>query len=157
MDTIFDTKIINDWVKTELVESVFIPTPNGKGVAEKIPVKVQVYRDSSGEIFFDNETLDKLEGVKALHILKRMKDKHNFNREQMLTIEHYLEDSQLLAEAIKNSQWDDVQLVIDYLNADIPYELALTDPAKFKYLRERVTDFVIKGYNLKNYNSAKIT
>jgi DNA-binding transcriptional regulator YiaG len=59
----------NNWIKIETEEEVIIPTSDGKGIAEKIKVKVPAYRDpKTDEIYLDGEALRMLDDVKARHL-----------------------------------------------------------------------------------------
>jgi DNA-binding transcriptional regulator YiaG len=59
----------NNWIKIETEEEVIIPTSDGKGIAEKIKVKVPAYRDpKTDEIYLDGEALRMLDDVKTRHL-----------------------------------------------------------------------------------------
>jgi hypothetical protein len=56
----------NNWIKIETEEEVIIPISDGKGIAEKIKVKVPAYRDpKTDKIYLDGEALRMLDDVKA--------------------------------------------------------------------------------------------
>lgn len=55
--------------RVEIEEPVHIPTLDGTGIAETIPVKVMAWRDrKDGEIYFDTEAAAVLDKVKARHM-----------------------------------------------------------------------------------------
>ena len=56
----------NRWIAIETESPVYIPTADGKSVAETIMVKVPGWKDpESGEIYLDGEALEMLDKVKA--------------------------------------------------------------------------------------------
>jgi hypothetical protein len=58
-------------------------------------------------------------------------------REQELTSREMLERPELLGIRLKEKHWADVAALVRYARHDVPAELAMTDPALYKTLRDR--------------------
>jgi hypothetical protein len=46
---------------------------------------------------------------------------------------------------LKQRRWAEVAALVRYARRDVPVELAATDPALFRTLREQVTRFFLRG------------
>jgi len=57
-----------NWKRIQTETSVYIPTADGKNIAETIMVTVDAWQDADGEIFFDMEALNQLDDIKARHM-----------------------------------------------------------------------------------------
>ncbi|NJK91829.1 MAG: type II toxin-antitoxin system MqsA family antitoxin [Blastochloris sp.] len=58
-----------NWEKIEIAAPVYIPTLDGKAIAETVEVKVEAYRNpADGEIYLDGHALKKLEDAKARYM-----------------------------------------------------------------------------------------
>ena len=66
-------------------------------------------------------------------------------REEDLTAREMLEKPELLARRLKERRWAEVAALVRYVQHDVPPALALTDPARFRTLREGVTHFHLRG------------
>jgi hypothetical protein len=66
-------------------------------------------------------------------------------REQDLTARAMLEKPELLARCLKEKRWAEVAALVRYVEHDVPPELAQTDPALYRTLREGVTQFHLRG------------
>ena len=66
-------------------------------------------------------------------------------REEELTAREMLEKPELLARRLKERRWADVAALVRYARHDVPPELAMTDPALYRSLREGVTRFYLRG------------
>ena len=61
-------KPFENWERVEVEELVAIPTLDGEGIAERVPVKVRAWRNpKDNEIYLDGEALAELDRVKARH------------------------------------------------------------------------------------------
>jgi len=47
-----------------------------------------------------------------------------------------------------NRQFEEARAVIDYIRADVPDALAMTDPQLYRRLRTRVTELKMAGFGL---------
>ncbi len=60
---------VEGWVRTTSREPVYIPTADGKGIAETLWVDVPAWQDpKSGQVFLDGVGSERLEAVKARHL-----------------------------------------------------------------------------------------
>ena len=66
-------------------------------------------------------------------------------REQELTAREMLERPELLGIRLKENRWADVAALVRYARHDVPAELAMTDPALYKTLRDQITRFYLRG------------
>ncbi len=66
-------------------------------------------------------------------------------REEELMARHLLEDPELLGVYLKEKRWEEVVSLVRYARNDVPRELAITDPALYRALREGVTRFFLRG------------
>lgn len=66
-------------------------------------------------------------------------------REEELTAREMLEHPELLGIRLKEKRWADVAALVRYVKKDVPHELAVTDPALYKTLREQITRFFLRG------------
>jgi hypothetical protein len=51
----------------------------------------------------------------------------------------------LFARALKEKRWSDVAAVITYVERDVSSDLAMTDPALYRMLRQQITEFHLRG------------
>lgn len=66
-------------------------------------------------------------------------------REEELTARHLLEHQELIDVYLKEKRWAELAAVVRYAQRDVPRELAVTDPALFRTLREQITRFFLRG------------
>lgn len=66
-------------------------------------------------------------------------------REEELTAREMIEKPELLARRLKERRWADVAALVRYASRDVPPELAMTDPALYRALREGITQFHLRG------------
>ncbi len=66
-------------------------------------------------------------------------------REEELTARHLLEHPDLLGVYLKEKRWAEVAALVRFAHRDVPSELAATDPALYRTLREGVTRFFLRG------------
>jgi len=66
-------------------------------------------------------------------------------REESLTAREMLLKPELLGVRLKERRWADVAALVRYAQQDVPPELAATDPALYRTLREGVTRFYLRG------------
>lgn len=67
------------------------------------------------------------------------------NRQQEITAQHLLTQPYGVAKALKERRWADAALAVEFASAEIPNDLAITDPALYRSLREAVTTFHLRG------------
>jgi hypothetical protein len=66
-------------------------------------------------------------------------------REEELVARHLLANPELIDVYLKEKRWAEVAAVVRYARRDVPPELAATDPALFRTLREQITRFFLRG------------
>lgn len=66
-------------------------------------------------------------------------------REEELTAREMLEHPELLGIRLKEKRWADVAALVRYAKRDVPTDLAVTDPALYKTLRDQITRFFLRG------------
>ena len=50
-----------------------------------------------------------------------------------------------VARALKERRWADVGAAVEFAETDLPKDLAITDPALYRTLREAITRFYLRG------------
>lgn len=58
----------------------------------------------------------------------------------------YLTDDLALARAIKECRWADLAAAAELAHCGVDHDLALTDPALYKALRDSITKYHLRGY-----------
>lgn len=66
-------------------------------------------------------------------------------RQQELIAREMLEHPELLGIRLTERRWGDVAALVRYLKDDVPEDLAMTDPALYKTLRDQVTLLRLRG------------
>jgi hypothetical protein len=66
-------------------------------------------------------------------------------REAELFARECLAKPELFAIALKERRWSDVLCVLDFVHADVKSDLAMTDPALYRTLRQQITNFHLRG------------
>lgn len=66
-------------------------------------------------------------------------------REEELVARHLLAHPEDVDVYLKQRRWAEVAALVRYARRDVPVELAATDPALFRTLREQVTRFFLRG------------
>jgi hypothetical protein len=66
-------------------------------------------------------------------------------REQELVAREMLDRPELLGVRLKEKRWADVAALVRYVQQDVPKNLAMTDPALYKTLRDQITRFHLRG------------
>lgn len=77
-------------------------------------------------------------------------------REEELTARHLLEHPDLLGVYLKDKRWAEVAALVRYAKRDVPTELAATDPALYRTLREGVTRFFLRGGGILNVEKLEV-
>lgn len=62
---------------------------------------------------------------------------------------------QLFTQALKEKRWGDVAAVLEFVESDVPIDLAMTDPALYRMLRQQITDFNLRGANAWNLDKIR--
>jgi len=65
-----------------------------------------------------------------------------------------LRNPHMLLTLLKERRWAEIVPLAEYLEHDVPKELAQTDPALYRTLRAAVTDFNVRGFG--QLNAAKL-
>jgi len=71
-------------------------------------------------------------------------------REEELIARDMLERPELLGIRLKEKRWADVAALVRYVRHDVPDDLAMTDPALYKTLRDQITRFHLRGGGVLN-------
>ncbi len=66
-------------------------------------------------------------------------------REQELIAREMLARPELLGIRLKERRWADVAALVRYVRRGVPDDLAMTDPALYKTLRDQITLFHLRG------------
>lgn len=66
-------------------------------------------------------------------------------REEELVVHALLADPALVNRYWKEKRWVELAALVRYARRDVPVELAQTDPALYRRLREQVTRFFLLG------------
>ncbi len=66
-------------------------------------------------------------------------------REEELVARHLLAHPEEVDVYLKQRRWAEVAALVRYARRDVPIELAATDPALFRTLREQITRFFLRG------------
>jgi hypothetical protein len=66
-------------------------------------------------------------------------------REQELIAREMLAQPELLGIRLKERRWEDVAALVRYVKRGVPTDLAMTDPALYKTLRDQITVFHLRG------------
>lgn len=66
-------------------------------------------------------------------------------RHQEITAQHLLTQPLGVAKALKERRWADVAFAVEFATTDVPTDLAITDPALYRLLRDAITTFHLRG------------
>lgn len=66
-------------------------------------------------------------------------------RDQEITAQRLLTTPYGVATALKERRWEDVAAAVEFAANDVPKDLAITDPALYRTLREAITTFHLRG------------
>jgi hypothetical protein len=66
-------------------------------------------------------------------------------RNQEITAQHLLTQPYGVAKALKERHWADVAIAVEFAETEIPRDLAITDPALYRTLRDAITRFYLRG------------
>lgn len=58
----------------------------------------------------------------------------------------YLRDDLALARALRERRWTDVLAAAEIASGEVDHDLALTDPALYRTLRDAITKYHLRGY-----------
>jgi hypothetical protein len=68
-------------------------------------------------------------------------------REEELMVRSLLADPELVGIFFKEKRWAELAALVRFARRDAPVELAQTDPALYRQLREQITRFFLRGGN----------
>jgi len=68
-------------------------------------------------------------------------------REEELVARELLEHPEMVGLYFKEQRWAELAAVVRFARRDVPVELAQTDPALYRRLREQITRFFLQGGN----------
>ncbi len=77
-------------------------------------------------------------------------------REEELTARALLSDPTQVDVCLKQKRWAELAALVRYARRDVPVQLAQTDPALYRQLREQITRFFLRGgdvFSLKRLDS----
>jgi hypothetical protein len=66
-------------------------------------------------------------------------------REEELTARALLADPELVNIYFHQKRWAELAALVRYARRDVPIQLAQTDPALYRQLREQITNFFLRG------------
>lgn len=67
------------------------------------------------------------------------------SREEELVVRELLEHPSLVGIYFKEQRWAELAALVRFARRDVPVELAQTDPALYRRLREQITRFFLLG------------
>ena len=71
--------------------------------------------------------------------------KSSLSRNDELIARQILAHPEQLGIALKEKRWADVAAVVTFAQQDAPQDLAMTDPALYRTLRQQITTFYLRG------------
>jgi hypothetical protein len=66
-------------------------------------------------------------------------------REEELVARSLLADPEQVGICLREKRWAELAALVRYARRDVPVELAQTDPALYRQLREQITRFYLRG------------
>lgn len=66
-------------------------------------------------------------------------------REEELVARALLADPEQVGVCLREKRWAELAALVRYVRRDVPVELAQTDPALYRQLREQITRFYLRG------------
>jgi hypothetical protein len=66
-------------------------------------------------------------------------------REEELTARALLADQQQIDICLHEKRWAELAALVRFARRDVPVQLAQTDPALYRQLREQITRFFLRG------------
>ncbi len=66
-------------------------------------------------------------------------------REEELVARLLLERQELIDEYFRDKRWKELLALVRYARRDVPTDLAATDPALYRTLRDQITRFFLRG------------
>lgn len=66
-------------------------------------------------------------------------------REEELTARALLADQEQIDICLREKRWEELAALVRFARRDAPVELAQTDPALYRQLREQITRFFLRG------------
>ncbi len=69
-------------------------------------------------------------------------------REEELTARALLADPDAVNACFHQKRWAELAALVRFARRDVPVELAQTDPALYRQLREQITRFFLRGGNV---------
>lgn len=66
-------------------------------------------------------------------------------RSQELTAQRVLTRPDGVARAMHERRWADLAVAVEFAQKDVPVDLAVTDPALYRLLRNSITTFYLRG------------
>ena len=67
-------------------------------------------------------------------------------RQRNLIARELLGHPKLIAEFIVQHKWEELLALREFVEADVPLQIAQTDPALYRLLRHQITEFNIHGW-----------
>lgn len=68
-------------------------------------------------------------------------------RQRELAARHLLAHPEQIPVRLKQRKWDELAALVDFAAKDAPPDLAQTDPALYRFLRQQITEFRIRGWS----------
>jgi len=66
-------------------------------------------------------------------------------REEELTARALLADQEQIDIYLRQKRWAELAALVRFVRRDVPVQLAQTDPALYRQLREQITRFFLRG------------
>lgn len=76
-------------------------------------------------------------------------------RQKELQARHLLAHQDEIPVLLKEKRWAEVAVVAEFAAKDVPDDLAQTDPALYRLLRQQITEYRVRGWHLLNLEKLK--
>ena len=76
-------------------------------------------------------------------------------RQKELQARYLLAHQDEIPVLLKEKRWAEVALVAEFAARDVPDDLAQTDPALYRLLRQQITEYRVHGWHLLNLEKLK--
>jgi hypothetical protein len=68
-------------------------------------------------------------------------------RQRELAARYLLAHPDQIPVCLKERRWDELAALVEFADKDVPPDLAQTDPALYRVLRQQITDFHLRGWS----------
>lgn len=76
-------------------------------------------------------------------------------RQKELQARYLLAHQEMIPLLLKEKRWAEIAVVAEFAAKEVPDDLAQTDPALYRLLRQQITEYRIRGWHLLNLEKIK--